>query len=496
MGTPADALYRALFERGADAVIVADDGGTILEANPAACELLGHSVGEIVGSSVTDIVQRGASETRSLWEQFAHEGTQRGELELARADGTSIPVEYNAVRDIVPGRHVSVLRDIRARREVERFRDEILATITHELRTPLQAILGWADVLDGESDPAEIAHGLERIATNARTQARLVEDLLDLSRISRGKIAIERRPIDVAVLIRNALETAVDRAEGKGVELVVEIDPDMPALDADPHRIQQVVWNLATNAVKFTPRGGRVRVRAQHAGDTVCIEVSDTGVGIPPEEQERVFEPFGQIGSRSTRREGGLGLGLAISRHLVERHGGRIDVEREGRGKGSTFRVVLPASAATAPERAASEPTQRAEPPEQRLSGIRILLCDDDEDTRFVLSRMLMRHGAEVLSVGSADEALAILRDRSREIHLLVSDLAMPHRDGLSLVRDLRRLDVGSRSTLPAIALTAFAREIDAKRAIEAGFDAYLPKPVPTDALVSTLRGLADASTR
>ena len=483
-----DSLYRALFERNGDAILIADDGGTIVDANPAACTLLGLGREAIVGRPVAEIVSSEPTTTASLWEAFEARGAQRGEIELRRADGESIPVEYSAVRDVVPGLHASTLRDIRARREADRLRDEILATVSHELRTPLQAILGWASILHDEADAQELTRGLERIESNARTQARLVEDLLDVTRVARGKMQLEVQHVSVAEVVANGVEAAAERARTKGVELEVKVDEDVGAMNADPHRLQQIVWNLTTNAVKFTNAGGRVTVHVGRKGDTVCIEVKDTGVGIADADLPTVFRPFGQIAEgRSRRREGGLGLGLAITKQLVELHGGRIDIESV-LGRGSVFRVVLP-RAAVIEARGGSERPRTTEP--GVLGGLCVLLCDDDEDTRQVLARMLTRHGAEVVTVGSADEAMIALRERRKPPDVLVSDLAMPQRDGLDLVADVRALGSDRGGAMPAVALTGQARDADVQRALGAGFDAYLPKPVSAEALVTTIRSLA-----
>jgi signal transduction histidine kinase/CheY-like chemotaxis protein len=364
-----------------------------------------------------------------------------------------------------------------------RLKDEFLATVSHELRNPLNAMLGWVRVLRaGRRDEASLARGLEVVERNTVALNRLIEDLLDVSRIVSGKMHLDVQSVDVAQAVESAVESVRLAAEAKEVSVDVALDPDVGTVSGDAARVQQVVWNLLSNAVRFNVKGGRVTVRSERVGPDVRLTVSDTGRGIEPEFLPHVFERFRQEDGTSTRHHGGLGLGLAIVRHLVELHGGSVRVESDGVGKGATFAVVLPAGSRDLP--ADRGPATPAAAPPLTLAGLRVLVVEDEPDTRDLLGFVLGRHGADVVVAASADEAAAEARARWPDV--LVTDIGMPERDGYELLAELCRMSADGRR-LPAIALTAYARNEDRTRALEAGFDAHLAKPIEPDVLVAAV---------
>ncbi len=374
--------------------------------------------------------------------------------------------------------------------DANRTKDQFLATLSHELRTPLNAILGWTRLLrDRPGDPAWLRHGLGVIERNARTQAQLVGDLLDMSRILSGKIRIDREEVDLATVVQAALEGVLPAADAKDVQVVCSFDPAGGPVEGDPVRLQQVAWNLLSNAVKFTPPGGRVEVNLECPAGSVVLTIRDTGVGIPPLFLGSIFERFIQAEGPNTRKHSGLGLGLAIARYLVEQHGGSIRADSAGEGLGASFIVTFPA-------RAGSQPLQmpRSRPPAALadLGGLRVLVVDDEPDAREVLSQLLELRNAQVAAASSSKEALEMMQRERPDV--LVSDIAMPGEDGLALIDKVRTLE-RSRGSLPvpAIALTAFARAEDRDRAIAAGFQLHVSKPVEPEELLAAIARLASS---
>ena len=391
-------------------------------------------------------------------------------------------------------------------REANRIKDEFLSTLSHELRTPLNAILGWTQLLEMEKPSGEFAHGLEVIERNARAQTKLIEDLLDVSRISTGKLRLNPQLITVGTVVESAVEAVKPAADAKGVKLHVDLPSTPQRLVADPDRLQQVVWNLLSNAVKFTPTGGTVTVDSQQIAGNIEIRVTDTGQGIAPAFLPFVFDRFRQADSTSTRSHGGLGIGLTIVRHIVELHGGSVRAESRGEGHGSAFTVTLPITAA--PEHQDQPPRQMSAAGEGRqrgtaagagtapaktaaaeLSGVRILLVDDAPDALEVLTVVLRRAKAEVLTAESASQARRILQEFRPDI--LVSDIAMPDEDGFALLQSVRLMPPENGGNVPAIALTAYAREEDRTKALNAGFAAHVSKPVEPDELIGLIAQIA-----
>ncbi|MDB4966473.1 MAG: two-component hybrid sensor and regulator [Myxococcales bacterium] len=386
-----------------------------------------------------------------------------------------------------------------ARVELERAsraKDEFLATVSHELRNPLNAILGWTRMLrTSKLDAARAERALETIERNAAIQTALIEDMLDVSRIITGKLMLRMGAVDVRTVVAAAWDTVRMAAEAKQIQVKLALDDEVDLASADPERLQQVVWNLLSNAIKFTPRGGTVEVATRRDASHVELVVKDSGQGIPREFLPHVFERFRQADSTSTRVHGGLGLGLAIVRHLVELHGGTVSVHSEGKGEGASFTVRLPLRAVASDELQelrASEPAEAAGPLDdtERLAGVRVVVVDDEPDARELLTVVLEHHGAEVESAGSVEEALGLVQRFLPDA--LVSDIGMPVHDGYELLRRVRALPADAGGRTPATALTGFARPEDGARAIEAGFDSHMAKPVDPAKLVATVEKLAE----
>ena len=388
-------------------------------------------------------------------------------------------------------------------REANRIKDEFLATLSHELRTPLNAILGWTQLLSTEKLEGDTAHAIQVIERNARAQSKLIEDLLDVSRITTGKFRLNIKPVEFAPIVEAAIDAVRPTAEAKGVRLETAIDGRGVPTAADPDRMQQVVWNLLTNAVKFTPPGGRVGVTIDAPdSERLRLRVSDTGQGINQKFLPYVFDRFRQADSTSTRSHGGLGIGLTIVRHIVEAHNGAVAADSLGEGHGATFTVTLPVARASQrsdqnePRR--NVPVMNALPVRGNgtpdLSGTTVLIVDDQPDAREIVVELLKRAGATVTAAASTDECLECLPQTRPDV--LVSDIAMPGRDGYELIRVLRTLPADQGGQTPAIALTAFARDEDRTRALTAGFQLHVPKPVEPVELLDAIAQLAGRSSR
>jgi PAS domain S-box-containing protein len=380
-------------------------------------------------------------------------------------------------------------------REANRLKDEFLATVSHELRTPLTAILGWAHLLRaGQLGDKSTTSALETIERNARAQAQLIDDLLDVSRIITGKLRLDVRQVDPASFIELAIEALRPAAEAKDVRIQKVMDTGVVSVAGDPARLQQVVWNLLSNAIKFTPKGGKVQVRLERINSHIEIAVSDTGAGIKPEFLPHVFERFRQADQKTTRQHGGLGLGLAIVRHLVELHGGTVEADSAGEGRGATFVVKLP----IVPLYQKDNPAERVHPAArdtlptyncpERLDGLKVLVVDDEADTRELLRVGIGQCGAKVATAGSVREALEAIAEERPD--LLISDIGMPGEDGYELIRKVRGLPAAGGGKIPAIALTAYARTEDRLRALRAGYQWHIAKPVELAELVAVMASL------
>ena len=374
--------------------------------------------------------------------------------------------------------------------ESSRLKEEFLATISHELRTPLSAILGWARMLRlGQLSPENTAKALDTIERNARAQAQLVDDLLDVSRIITGKLRMDVRPADPNSFIDAAVEAVRPAADAKGVRVQKVMDTGLLSIPGDPVRLQQVVWNLLSNAIKFTPREGRVQIRSERVNSHLEIVVSDTGQGISADFLPHVFDRFRQADQKTSRQHGGMGLGLAIVRHLVELHGGTVQAHSEGEGKGATFTVMLPISPVYQVDTTGSRVHPGARdllPPADstdRLDGLRILVVDDEADTRDLLRQGLEYCGAKVTVAESAAEAMDLMKMSVPDV--LISDIGMPGTDGYDFIRQIRKLSAHRGGRVAAVALTAYTRIEDRLQALRAGYDMHVPKPVELTELVA-----------
>jgi PAS domain S-box-containing protein len=504
-----EARFRAVFSQALNGIALVDAQLTFLEVNPAMGELLGHAPPDLVGRSLADFLPASAIGRADVIERLCDQSDWRGTFPLQHRDGRFVQVEWSVSTHPLPGVRLVIVTDVSERVRVEeqrqellaseraaraeaeranRLKDDFLATLSHELRTPLGAIVGWAQVLQRvKPDAAGLAEGLEAIERNAKTQTQLISDLLDVSRITSGKLALELRVVDPAAMIEAALAAIAPAADAKGLRIEKRLAATAGPVQGDASRLQQILWNLMSNAVKFTPKGGRIALDLERAGSQVQISVRDNGQGIKPEFLPYVFERFRQGDARATR-VGGLGLGLAIVKHLTEMHGGTVTAESAGEGRGATFTVRLPV--------AALKPIQQSDEPDQsaavdtatRLGGLRVVVVDDDPDTRRLLQRILEESQAEARVADGVDAALPVIQDFEPDI--LVSDIGMPGRDGHDLIREVRARG-HTFKTLPAIALTAFARTEERRRALLAGYQVHIAKPVDTNELIAAIASLA-----
>ncbi len=513
--------YRAVIQQASEGIFLFDaDTGLVVEANPALVRLLGYAADAMSRLTVYDIVADDREIVRrNIQNVVANRLHVLGERQYRRADGSIIDVEVSAnhihlgkdvvcavVRDITERKQVEqqrleLAREQAARAEAEaanRSKDEFLATVSHELRTPLNAILGWSRMLRTSALDAQTRErALEVIERNAKAQSQLIEDLLDVSRIITGKLRLAVGPVNLAAVIENAIESMRPAVDAKNITLQIVLETEAGLVSGDGERLQQVVWNLLSNAVKFTPKGGRILTRLRRVNSHVEITVSDTGKGIAPEFLPYVFDRFRQADSSLTRAFGGLGLGLAIVRNLVELHGGTAQAESRGEGQGATFTIRLPMLAMheAAPAGASFGAFQQAADTRlafgqaASLAGLTVLVLDDEPDARLLLTTILREQKAEVNAVASVEEAFAALPWIKPDI--IVSDIGMPREDGYSFIRRLRALEAeqGERWT-PAIALTAHARDGDRLRALAAGFQSHVAKPTDPLELVTVILSL------
>ncbi|WP_394836414.1 PAS domain S-box protein [Pendulispora rubella] len=507
-----------------DAVIATDAHGKVVFLNPVAERLTGWASSDACGQGSDEVFRIVNENTRQTVESPITRVLRLGVVVglanstvLIAADGTERPIDDSGApivgsdgklrgvvlvfRDISDRRRLEAERSVAvvererlleseraARGEAEqanRSKDEFIAMVSHELRTPLNAIKGWAELVKG--DPADVdtvRHGIEVIERNSWSQEQLISDLLDMSRIISGKLRLDVRDIDLIAIINAAIETTRPAADARGISVDCSFDPSVASTTGDPSRLQQCVWNLLSNAIKFTPQGGRVAVHLRRSNSHVEICVTDNGIGIRPQFLPLVFERFRQIEPGTSKRSGGLGLGLAIVRQLIELHGGHARVESLGEGQGATFTLALPIRAVRT-----AAATHLESDVKVVLDHINVLLVEDDPDNREVLRKILEQHHASVSATASAREALEFLQ-KARP-HILISDIGLPDIDGYELIRSIRRLDSREGGRIPAIALTAHASSQDRMKALRAGFQSHIAKPVDPRELVASIASLA-----
>jgi CheY-like chemotaxis protein len=394
-----------------------------------------------------------------------------------------------------------LLRERAARETAEaatRSKDEFLAVVSHELRSPLNAILGYAALLRyGSLDALEIKRAADVIERSGKAQAHLIDDLLDTARIISGKLRLAVGPVNLVSVIEDSVQTIHLAAEAKGVSLQADLPPEIGQITGDPVRLRQVIWNLLSNAIKFTPEGGRVEARLERVDPHIRITVSDTGKGITPDFLPYVFDRFYQADASSARRHGGLGLGLALVKYLVELHGGTIEAASAGEGYGATFKVTLPVRAVATPlgDAEGAPVTSKSS---GELAGVRALVVDDENDARELLQAALKHYGAEVIAVSSAAEAYTMITVTlpREELDVVVADIGMPDEDGYSLIRRVREWEWTRGAYIPAVALTAYGRAEDRMRALKAGFQMHVAKPVDPDELVIVITSLVSRANR
>jgi PAS domain S-box-containing protein len=505
--------YRDLVDNSHELICTHDLEGRVLSVNPWAARVLGYPQDSLVGINIRDGL---LPEYREKFDEYLRtvitEGSARGVMKVRTATGeTRLWEYYNTLRTegvekpIVRGmahdateRRLALKREKEARVEAEaanRVKDEFLSTLSHELRTPLTAIMGWADLLlHDEVEPEKRQQAVETIFRNANSQCQLINDLLEVSRIITGKLRLEFVACELHSVIEAAAESIRPTAEAKGVRLQVLLEPHVGTVFGDRERLQQIVWNLLSNGVKFTHRGGLVQVTLLRINSHVEIVVKDTGIGIPPDFLPHVFDRFRQADGSTTRNYGGLGLGLAIVRHLVELHGGTAWAESPGDSQGSSFTVRLPAmtiSEHTSPEELKQPAIAVIEARDQQpssLSGLRVLVVDDEIDARTLLSAMLERCGAQVVAVSSAREGLESVESWKPDV--LSADIGMPVEDGYGLIKKVRALPKERGGLTPALALTAYARTEDRVRALSEGYQVHLAKPVDRHELAAVITSL------
>jgi PAS domain S-box-containing protein len=515
----------ALIESADDAIISKTLEGIITSWNKGAQRIFGYTADEIIGKPVLVLIPPDLQNEEPAILARIKSGERIEHYETIRVtkDGRLINISLTVSPIKTPDGKIigasKIARDItvfkqtearmkealeqaqRAKAEAEaanRAKDEFLATLSHELRTPLNAILGWSKMMtDSRLDETDQLRALQTIQRNARVQAQLIDDILDVSRIVSGKLKLKVRPLELSTIVESAVESVLPAAHAKEIRLQRVLDSGSSMISGDSNRLQQVIWNLLSNAVKFTPKGGRVQIRLERINSHVEIIVTDTGIGIPPKVLPFIFDRFRQADSATTRQHGGLGLGLAIVRHLVEMHGGTVEAESHGEGQGSTFTVKLPLIALRSID-VAPENVERVHPTEGRnvpfectpeLEGLHILVVDDEEDGRILVKTVLEKCGAEVTAVNSALAALQALSEIRADI--LISDIGMPDEDGYSLIKKVRALSAEQGGKIPAAALTAYARVEDRMRVLRSGFQIHLPKPVEPAELVAVVTSLS-----
>ncbi|HEX7888618.1 MAG TPA: response regulator [Ramlibacter sp.] len=504
--------FRAIYDQAQSGIALLDEQGRFADANPALLRILGRAREDLIGREMsafappewqkTILMQLTAPpEDRTPW---------RGEFPLLRTDGKPVRLEWSVSSHIEPGVRIAIALDVSERFELEqrrrevlereqaarqmaerhsRTKDDFIAVLSHELRTPLNAIIGWVHILQKRGITPEGERGLEAIERNVKTQARIIADILDVSRINSGKLRLDREWADPAELVLSSIDALSASIQARKLQVQADVAGAHRTAWIDPARFQQIFWNLLTNAIKFSPEGGRIEVRLVRSGDRLRLDVQDFGQGIEAGFLPHLFDRFTQSDSPGNRRHGGLGLGLSIVKHLVDLHGGTVEAHSDGVGHGTTMRVDLPTEPAgdasnDAPEAESGYDSETAEDTE--LHGLDVLLVEDDREATEMMTLVLEDRGVRVRTAPDYDSALRALQDAWPDV--LVSDIGLPGRDGYELVRRVRQLEGERRLPhLPVIALTAFARPEDQKKTLAAGFDLHLAKPLKPHVLLEAI---------
>ncbi|MBK6006223.1 response regulator [Ramlibacter ginsenosidimutans] len=506
--------FRAIYDQAQSGIALLDEEGRFADTNPAMQALLGRTAAELAGHPIADFAPPD-------WRGFVHTHLRstasdgqpwRGEFPLCNAEGHVVHLEWSVSSHVDPGVRIAIAIDVSGRFELEqrrrdvlereqaarqlaerhsRTKDDFIAVLSHELRTPLNAIIGWVHILKRRGATPEASKGLDAIERNVKTQARIISDILDVSRINSGKLRLDREWTDPAELVVESIAALAASVDEKRLQVHTELqDAHAPAW-IDPARYQQIVWNLMTNAIKFSPKDGRVEVSLHRDGDLLRLEVRDFGQGIQPDFLPHLFDRFTQSDAPGNRRHGGLGLGLSIVKHLVDLHGGAVAAYSAGIGQGASMRVELNVVPAFEPSGGSEEPdtelgpeAEEVEP--QALQGLDVLLVEDDPEATEMMTLVLSERGARVRVAVDYDAALRALQDAWPQV--LVSDIGLPGRDGYELVRRVRELEAARGGPrLPAIALTAFARPEDQRKTLAAGFDLHLSKPLRPHLLLDAI---------
>jgi PAS domain S-box-containing protein len=516
--------FRAIYDQAQSGIALLDEEGRFADTNPALQALLGRTGAELVGRAVADFAPPD-------WRGFVHTHLRapardgqpwRGEFPLCNVEGQVVHLEWSVSSHVEPGVRIAIAIDVSGRFELEqrrrdvlereqaarqlaerhsRTKDDFIAVLSHELRTPLNAIIGWVHILKRRGTTPEARKGLDAIERNVKTQARIISDILDVSRINSGKLRLDREWTDPADLVVESIEALAAGIEEKRLQVDTDLQEAHAPAWIDPARFQQIFWNLMTNAIKFSPPGARIEVKLHRDGDLLRLEVRDFGQGIQPDFLPHLFDRFTQSDAPGNRRHGGLGLGLSIVKHLVDLHGGDVSAYSAGEGQGTSMRVELnvvpafePSGGSEAPD---SESGPEAEEPQpQALHGLDVLLVEDDPEATEMMTLVLSERGARVRLAADYEGALRALQEAWPQV--LVSDIGLPGRDGYELVRRVRELEAARGGPrLPVIALTAFARPEDQRKTLAAGFDLHLSKPlrphVLLDAIVRSRPGAAGA---
>ncbi|HWI82436.1 response regulator [Ramlibacter sp.] len=501
--------FRAIYSQAQSGMCLIDEQGRFADVNPAFERLLGRPREQLLGQRISDLAP-------PEWLGVATEHTGRagasgtawgGEFPLVRADGAWVFLEWRISAHVEPGLRVGIALDISERAQLEqrrremlereqaaraiaerlsRTKDDFIAVLSHELRTPLNSIVGWVHILKRRGGSPELLKGLEAIDRGVKTQARIISDILDVSRINSGKLRLEQEWCDPAELVSASVASLRESLQQRKLAVTLDLGPEAGRAWLDPTRFQQIFWNLLTNAIKFSPKGGEIKVGLHASGGALRLRVQDFGPGIEAEFMDHLFDRFTQSDAPGNRYHGGLGLGLSIVKHLVELHGGEVTVDSE-LGKGTTMGVTLPLAPAGHSVIAAPAPGERAAPEfaEKVLQGADVLVVEDDADACEMLSMILADRGARVRTGRDFESAMRQLREGWPDV--LVSDIGLPGRDGYELMRLVREATPPGQARLPAIALTAFSRAEDEASALEAGFDAHLSKPLKPHELIGAV---------